>query len=98
MMWKPTVPSPRRVKTRKNTTARSLRFFKSAPGQHRQHAGIRHDFPSAITDEGRVYNIHPPLTFKTCPVTNDASSEAKNFTAAATSWAVAGRPTGKRAS
>src|SRR3984893_13825752 len=44
------------------------------------------------------YNIQPPLTFTTWPVTYSASSEAKNDTVAATSSAVGGLPIGKRAS
>src|SRR5260370_23956572 len=44
------------------------------------------------------YNIQPPLTFTTWPVTYSASSDAKNETAAATSSTVGGRPMGNRAS
>src|SRR5271157_3891160 len=57
-------------------------------------------FPASLgmtnqaTLPARAYNIHPPLTFTTCPVTYSASSDAKNATLAATSSTVGGRPIG----
>ena len=67
-----------------------------AGSKHGTAADVRDDAPASRAAAVRHTIVNPPLTDSVCPVTNPASSDARNATAAATSSGRPIRPIGPR--
>ena len=83
--------STSRVFMLSSITKNPLCFLMWLPNQHHLHRRFSLTYANIFFS---FYMINPPLGLSTCPVINDASGDAKNAAAAATSSGVPTRPSG----